>query len=341
MTAAMASAWARILRDVHRYPSPHNSQPIRLRIVDEHRADLCYDLDRGLPAEPYGIPFGHVCAGIFVELLSIAAHARGFEVIGDLLFDAMDFDADDRLHPLGRVSLVPRRGPVPDLDVALLARRRTSRLPYDARTVPEDVLAELGAEARRWGHRLASTTGRATVRRIVRINQRTLFDDIANPAVRHELATWLRYSEAEAARRRDGLSATCLHVPGRVLRWFVEHHTWWARPGLRQLARWVYLRSMRGVRHLAWLTGPFGTTEDFVRAGRMFIRCWLLLTDHGVAMQPFGSVITNPRSHAALAAAVGEDQTKEMTWMLMRIGYSAEPPRSHRLPARALLVEAS
>jgi hypothetical protein len=340
VTALVTPVWTGILRAVRRYPSPHNSQPIRLRIVDEHRAELYYDLDRGLPAEPYGIPFGHVCAGIFVELLAIAAHAQGVEVVEDLRFEDMDFDAGNRLHPLGGVTLVPCDRTVPDLDADLIIRRRTSRLPYDARTVPSDVIAELDAEARRWGHRLASTTAPATVERIVRINQRTLFDDIGNPAVRRELATWLRYSEGEAASRRDGLSATCLHVPGRVLRWFVEHHTWWSRPGPRQIARWLYLRSMRGVRHLAWLTGPFRTNEDFVRAGRAFIRCWLLLTDHGVAMHPFGSVITNPRSHAALVDAVGEDQRQDMTWMLMRIGYSPEPPRSHRLPAGDLLVEA-
>lgn len=340
MTAAMASVWTAILRAVRRYPSPHNSQPIRLRIIDAHHAELYYDLDRGLPAEPYGIPFGHVCAGIFVELLAIAAHAHGVEVDEDLCFDDMDFDAMHRLHRLGRVTLVPCDGPVPDLDVDLIARRRTSRLPYDARTVPAGVLAHLDAEARRWGHRLGSTTDRASVERIVRINQRTLFDDVTNPAVRHELATWLRYSQQEAARRRDGLSATCLHVPGPVLRWFVEHHAWWSRPGPHQLARWLYLRSMRGVRHLAWLTGPFETTEDAVRAGRAFIRCWLLLTEKGLAMHPLGSVITNPRSHAALVDAVGEDQTQGMTWMLMRIGYSPEPPRSHRLPAGDLLVEA-
>ncbi|MBW3606384.1 MAG: hypothetical protein KY460_16055 [Actinobacteria bacterium] len=341
----MTAVWTRILQAARRYPSPHNSQPIRVRIADPDRIELYYDLDRGLPAEPYGIPFGHVCAGIFVELVAIAAHAEGSDVIENLRYDDMAFDGSDRLHPLGTITLVPAGGPVPDLDAELIARRCTSRLPYDSRTVEPAALAQLDVEARRWGHRLATTTDRPVVDEIVRINQRTLFDDIANPAVRHELATWLRYSHEEAARRRDGLSAACLGVPGRVLHWFVEHHTWWSRPGLRDVARWLYLRSMRGVRQLAWITGPFATTADSVRAGRAFIRCWLLLTAHGVAMQPFGSVITNPRAHAALVAAVAENQTdphdgQEMTWMLMRIGYSPPPPRSHRLSVDTLLVEA-
>ncbi len=114
MSTVTASVWVAILRDVHRYPSPHNSQPIGVRIVDGHRADVLYDLDRGLPAEPYGIPFGHVCAGIFLELLAIAAHARGLDVVEDVSNADMDFDAAERLHHLARVALVPRDEPADD-----------------------------------------------------------------------------------------------------------------------------------------------------------------------------------------------------------------------------------
>ncbi|CAN5857564.1 hypothetical protein BH23ACT10_BH23ACT10_34810 [soil metagenome] len=335
----MTDVWVEILRLVRRYPSPHNSQPIKLRVVDDHRVELYYDLDRGLPAEPFGIPFGHVCAGIFVELFAIAAHAQGFTVAERLRHDAFDFDSSDRLHLLGTLTLVPADGVVDDLDAALISRRRTSRLPYLPRTVDVAVVAELDAEARRWGHRMVATTDDTLAADVVEINQRTLFDDLRNPAVRHELAAWLRYTADEAARRGDGLSAECLHLPGPVLRWFIEQHRLWSRPVLGAIARRLYLRSMCGVRQVAWITGRFVTVDDFIRAGRMFIRCWLRLTAHGVAVQPLGSMITNPRSRAALVAAVGEpEEGDDMTWMLLRIGYSAEPPRSHRLPAGDLLL---
>lgn len=352
--------WAAIARVVHRYPSPHNSQPLRLRRRDARTVEVCYDLDRGLPAEPDGIPFGFVAAGILVELVAIAAHAAGWEVDEDLAPTPLPYDdaevgagatgaavatpppadgAPGRLHPLGTLALRPADGAVADLDVGLIAARRTSRLPYDDRVVAPAVLADAGVEAARWGHRLASTTDRAVVDRVVAINQRTLFDDVADPAVRAELATWLRYSEAEAARRGDGLSARCLGLPGAVLRWFVEHHRWWSRPVPGALARWLYLRTMRGVGQLAWLTGPFVTHDDHLAAGRALIRTWLRLTAHGVAVHPFGSVITNPRSHAAFTAAVGASPDREdMAWMLLRTGYSATPPPSHRLPAGALLI---
>ena len=52
-----------------------------MRARDETTADLFYDLDRGLPAESYGIPFGHVCAGVFLESLTVVAAARGLRVV--------------------------------------------------------------------------------------------------------------------------------------------------------------------------------------------------------------------------------------------------------------------
>ena len=99
------------------------------------------------------------------------------------------------------------------------------------------------------------STAPHTIDAVARLNQRTLFDDIAYDAVRHEMRTWLRYSRAEAARRGDGLSAECLNLPGPVLRWFFTHHRWWSRPAPGTVARWLYLRSMRGIGQLAWLTG--------------------------------------------------------------------------------------
>jgi hypothetical protein len=334
----MTGAWNDILHTVRWYPSPHNSQPLRVRVVDAQRAEIYYDLDRGLPAEPYGIPFGSVCAGIFLELVKIAAHGLGLAVDERVSAADMDFTADDRMHPVAVVTLAPSAGPVDDLDPALITARQTSRLPYSSRRVDRAVIDELARESDRWGHRLGVTAEPGIVRTIARLNQRTLFDDIANPAVRHELLAWIRYSRAAAAHRRDGLSAECLNLPGPVLRWFLEHHRWWSRPGPGTLARWLYLRSMRGLGELAWLTGAFGTTTDHQRAGRTFIRLWLMLTARGVAMHPFGSVITNPRSHREFCRTVGEAEGDGMTWMLFRMGHSAPPPRSHRLRASHLLL---
>lgn len=93
----MLGAYAR------RAPSPHNTQPTWLRMINDRHAGLEYVVARGLPVgDPQG-SFTHVTIGIVLEILSIAAHAHGFELLADVA------------HP------------------ELILRRRINRLPYDDR----------------------------------------------------------------------------------------------------------------------------------------------------------------------------------------------------------------
>jgi hypothetical protein len=138
---ALPGPWTAILDEARRYPSPHNSQPITVRVHDDRRAEFFYDLDRGLPAENFGIPFAHVCAGVFLESLATVAAAHGWAVRETLRLAEMDFSSPQRQHLLGGLELTPV--PVTDAareQMAAFRRRRTSRRPYDRRLVDRAVL---------------------------------------------------------------------------------------------------------------------------------------------------------------------------------------------------------
>lgn len=331
----MEQAWRQILTYAHRYPSPHNSQPIRVRIEGD-TLHLYYDLARGLPAEPYGIPFGSLCAGVFIEAATIAAHALHFDVVERLDLTPMDFQSTASIHSLGELRLVPNPDAVKDLDPELMLSRRTSRLPYSKRTVPAEVLREASKEATRAGHVLRSVTDPQVVKKVVAINQRTLFYDLENPDVRHEIQGYLRYSEREAMQKADGLSARCLALPGPVMRLVMGNYWVWKTPVLSTVLKRIYLSSMRGVSQVAWVKGPFATESDYLNAGRTLLRMWLVFTKHGVYLQPFGSVITNPRAHRELVTLVEESEDGDMVWLLFRLGYSKQPAVSHRRPLTEL-----
>lgn len=335
----MTPDWEAILAYAQRYPSPHNSQPIKVRI-DDSTLHLYYDLDRGLPAEPFGIPFGSVCAGVFVESVAIAANAMDFRVIEDLNYTPFDFSSPQRLHPLGTLTLEPGRDRSDDLDADLMLRRQTSRLPYEPRRVPDSVVAAAAGQAARGGHTLRSVDDPKTVEQIIAVNQRTLFYDLDNPDVRHEIQGYLRYSETEARRTGDGLSARCLALPGPIMRVVMGNYWIWRTPVLGHALKAIYLRSMRGVTQVAWLKGPFADERDYTQAGRSFFRMWLEFTRHGVYLHPFGSVITNPKSHRELISLVNEHEDGEMVWMLFRFGYSRRPSPSHRLALSEMEVPA-
>jgi hypothetical protein len=338
----MVRVWHDVVESARFYPSPHNSQPIKLRPLSDTTAAIFYDLDLGLPAESFGIPFAHVCAGVFLESLHVVAAGLGFGVAEDLDTGPMDFGSADRLHPLGVVTLRPRDATPEDVAGARVFRaRRTSRRPYEDRLVPDSVVgaaAELAASA---GHTFRTTADPRLVRQVVRVNQATLFSDLENDAVYDEIMTWLRFSRKTAADRADGLSAEAMLMPGALLHFAMRHRGLWRAPVAGPAIRSMYLNTMRGVRQLGWLEGPFAQPADHIEAGRTFMKVWLRLAAEQVHLHPFGTVITNPGSHRTFVDAVHADESgNRMAWMLFRFGYSRTPPVAHRRSATAMLLEA-
>ena len=345
MSSTAEGPWREIVERARGYPSPHNSQPIKTRITGPSTADIFYDLDLGLPAENYGIPFGHVCAGVFLESLTAVAGGLGYGVSEQLVDDDLDFSSPDRLHRLGSVTLSPNAVGDTAADDAAAARarafaeRRTSRRPYDKRRVPDEVVDAVGEIARSQGQVFRVIRDPGAVKRIIRINQETLFDDLKNDAVHAEILHWLRFSRREAAARGDGLSAETMLMPGPLLRFAMTHRKMWEAPIVGGIIRRVYLNTMRGVTQLGWLEGSFRGPRDYLESGRTFMRIWLEFTVRGVYLHPFGTVITNPRSHAAFVKEAGITETSSsMAWMLFRFGYSKTPPAAHRRTAEEMIV---
>lgn len=337
------SPWPAILEAARWYPSPHNSQPITARITGDRTAALYYDLDKGLPAEDFGIPFGYVCMGVFWEYLEVVAAAHGFTARIDLRLTELDFAATERQHPFAEVDLEPQPVTAGARSAYMvLRRRRTSRRPYDSSLVDPRVIAGAAEIAAAFGHRFTSRSDPHVVDRIIAVNAETLFDDLSRDAVYAELMQWLRFSKAEARAKADGLSAETMLLPGPVLRLAMSRRGIWEAPVVGPVLRWFYLRTMTGVRQVGWLEGPFATPEDYVTAGRCFLRVWRHFTAHDVYLHPYGTVITNPRSHAELVRlAEITEVAPEMAWMLFRFGHSQPPPPSYRRPVAAMLLPTS
>ena len=328
--------WRRLLEYARWAPSPHNIQPWLLRCVSDDEAVLLYAPDRLLPeTDPTGV-FMIAGLGIFVEHLAIAARGAGLDL--DVEYDGASLEFGGTApRPFARLALVERRVEEP-LSPELLLERRTSRLPYDGEPVPQRVLDEVARLAGTYGHRLAFSSEQQTVDWMLGLNCDTLFYDMEDPVARREVGGWIRYSNGDARRRRDGFSPEALGFPGWLL-WVFVHARWlFELPGVKQLIRRLYLRTMRGVRTVGWLIGPFGTPDEAFRAGRMLARIWLTLTADGIYLHPFGSVITNPRANARLKERIHLEDEHGIPWLVVRLGRSEQPPRSVRLEADALLA---
>lgn len=336
------NTWQQIAEYVRWTPSPHNTQPYRLKVIDEQKAEIVFMPNRGLyVADPQG-KFTWLSAGIFAELCSIAAHDLGFELQATFTYEPLYKNNDYQTsQTVATLQLTKSQVKIKDLPAELIFKRHTSRLPYNGRAVEQPVLDKLTDEAAKFGHSVGFSTEAPTIKWVVDLNKDSLFYDLEDTGVRTELKHWLRFSKKEAYAKQDGLSAECLHLPGWLLQSFFRHTWFWLAPGIRNLVAVVYKNTMKGIGTIGWLQGSYQTTEDWVRAGRLMIRLWLIITEAGVYWHPYGSIITNDKARQTMLNRLhiaDENEGKNMVWLLLRLGYSSEPPRSERLPLEEIII---
>jgi hypothetical protein len=334
--------WHEIARYARAAPSPHNTQPFRLRRLNSEEAEVVFLPRRGLyVGDPQG-RFTWLTAGIFVEICSIAAHGMGCDL--DISFDFSPmYPGDDFETPqvIARLKLRPAADPLSDLDPALILQRQTSRLAYDGAACPVEAIDELAAEAKKHGHSFETRIDAETIKWVVELNRQALFHDLDDDSIRKELIGWLRFDTREENLMRDGLSARCLTFPGRLLRSFFMNHRFWTMPVVRDIVGSVYASTMKGIGTIGWLRGPYATIEDWVGAGKATIRLWLILTRHGYYWHPYGSVITSEDARQNMIRYLRlpeEAGGSNMVWLLLRLGHSAPPPLSERLPLEEIIL---
>jgi hypothetical protein len=332
----MQSPWAELVDDARWAPSPHNLQPWLVRPLAATEAELLYDPVRTLPDTDPGGRFITVGLGVFVESLAIAAAARGLRL--EVVYNGARVDPGASASvPFAYLSL-GAGGIEEPLGVELLRERRTSRLPYDGRPTADGVLEQLRTLASLHDHAFRWSNDPALVAAVLALNEDTLFFDMTDSVARREVGRWLRFSAEEAARRGDGFSPETLGFPGPLIKLFFRAHRLLALPGARGGVRRFYRRTMHGTRTIAWLQGPFEHPHHWFAAGRLLQRLWLTMTAHGVQLHPFGSIVTNDEANARAHELLELTPDIGTFWLVLRLGYSSEPPRSHRLETEQLLV---
>jgi hypothetical protein len=340
-----SNPWLEIARYAQRAPSPHNTQPFRLKVQNLEQAEVVFLPRRGLyVADPLG-RFTWLTAGIFVEICSVAAHSLGFEL--DVTFDYSPMYANGDVETpqtIARLRLIQSQTKIADLDARLILDRQTSRLPYDGSVCSPEVIDALKAEAQGLGHSFETRVDPQAIDWVIELNKQALFHDLDDADIRTELTKWLRFSSREEDLCRDGLSARCMMFSGMLLRSFFMNHEFWRMPVVRDIVGKVYGSTMKGIGTIGWLRGRYVTNRDWVAAGKVMIRLWLILTRHGYYWHPYGSVITSENARQNMIRYLNlpdEAQGENMVWLLLRLGRSGPPPVSYRLPLEEIALCAS
>jgi hypothetical protein len=306
-------------------PTPHNTQPFRIRPRGMADAELVLVADRLLPEEDHGNLYVASSFGIFASTMERAGRHFGISVRTSPV-DSLDVGALTRRSGSvvvghARIEGACPREPADDL----LAARRTSRLPYHDRPIDPAAIATLVRTAEASGHRMLVESDPNVVGPLLRLNAAAIIDNLQLDSEREEIRKWHRLGETP--EHGDGLWQTPMNQPAWELRSAFAVPWMFSLPGLRAFAIHRYLKTQAGTRYVGLLCGPFARWPELVVSGRMLLDLWLSMTASGIYMQPFGSMLTNP----VYARMIAERYEVGDCWLIFRLGHSDPPPRSPRL----------
>lgn len=333
------SNWKRIMKIAINYPSPHNCQPMRVEVVDELCARIYFDTSRGLFASEFGYSFSYLSVGVFIEYVTLSAKSLGYELKYSPSIEEIDLKRDHYLHYFGTLQIT-KSGleEKPKLQKDLL-QRQTSREAYSNQKISSSLLNKIAHLAHVQGVRLNYSDESELVRRVMLLNQEAVFHDLGEKKMHDELAHWLRYNDRQARKTRDGLSAKCLVLPGFLLSVAVKQPFLVNNSITSKLFKNFYLKTMKNVPAIVWLSGRFNSHDEHIQAGRLFMRIWMELSSEGYYLHPYGSVTSNPIMLRRFLKIVEAPRQSETTWMIFRVGKSVKPPESYRLKLEEHFVD--
>lgn len=322
------------------YPSPHNGQPMVLKRVSEANYELFFDTSRGLTSTDISYLFSFVSVGVFARYIELVAQALGHRATVSI--NLPEHEKGMAGPGLLRCGTVQVMYAVDEPDAVLEAAirfRQTSRKKYHSGLTNEEKeqLITLAAQYSFTAEALDSKQAHQTVW----LNQRAVFDDMFNSAVRKELMHWLRFSHAEKMKKKDGLSFDCMELSGSALRFFCQNYRLLHWPVVAPLLKQYYLRTMKDASTVAYVSAPFHVPHDAYMIGRFITDAWLDLSKKGAYLHPFGTIVSNELAHADFVRLVGlsnEQREDNYVVFIFRAGRSSLPVRSERLAPNEHLI---
>jgi hypothetical protein len=291
-------------------PSGHNTQPWFVRVLGPKEWIIGADPDRRLPAVDPGNREVMLSIGAFAENLSIAAGTFGQKAEMEVI--AKDPFAQDVI----KVTL--RKAKPVDYPLQRITRRMTVKHGYlpneikgeDVRALSEHLKGRLFYYSRGTEHATCIEEGAIENFRI----------QVQRDDAQKELVQWVRLSNKDAERRRDGLTVEGMEIRG-FKGWFVRNFINpedFMKPSFRK-------QSVDQIAKLArqgggWLviTGEGQTVDDLIDSGRRFERMVLTARERKLAIQPMTQYLEEESGLKQIAA---EHEQRVIPHFVLRIGY--------------------
>lgn len=314
------------MKEIVRYatlaPSGHNTQCWRFRLENRSIAILP-DLSRRTPVVDPDDHHLYVSLECAAENLVLAAGTFGF------VANAEFSPASD-----GTITVALERSRAEESPLfKAIPHRQCARTDYDGKPLDSEELRLLEAAGTGNGVAVILLTEREAMEKVLECIVQGNTVQVNNPDFVSELESWIRFSDGEAIRTCDGLTARSTGSPppprwlGKLLfRVFLR-----VKPENGKYARQI--RSSAGI---AVFVSNIDDKVHWVEAGRCYERFALQATALGIRNAFVNQPVEESHLRPEFAKALGLGDRRPD--LVVRFGRGQEMPRSLRRPVEAVLV---
>lgn len=296
-------------------PSGHNAQPWFVRIVKKNEWVVGLDPQRSLPEVDPDNREALLSIGAFAENLALAAGTYGLQAEMEIIA-ANAFQQD-----IIKVSLKPTRPG--DYPHERLNRRMTVKQGYLPDEIKkEDIRALSGPLKGRLFYFPKGSEHANCIEEGVIGNFRI---QVNRDSAQHELVRWVRLSNEDAERHRDGLTVAGMGIRG-FKGWFVRNFINprdFMKPSFRQQSIDITAKLARQGGGWLIITSEGQTVADLIETGRRFERMALMARERNLAIQPMTQYLEEKEGMQQIAA---NHAAGVVTQFILRVGYLKNYP---------------
>lgn len=300
----------------------HNTQPWRFE-ASRREIAIRPDFSRRTPVVDPDDHHLYASLGCAAENLAIAARARGHS-------------GEVRFEPGGHGEIIVDLAPAVAEETALfdaITHRQVSRVPFEGRAAPADVLERLRGAANRYGVDALFVTEPARREELLELVVDGNSAQMDDPAFVEELKDSLRFNAAAAAKTRDGLYVACSGNP--------EMPSWIAPTMFdlffgKEKENDKYAEQIRTSSGLVVFVAASDDPRGWVDAGRAYERFALQATAEGLKHSFVNQTVEVVPMRERLKTLLGLGERRPN--LVVRFGYGPTMPMSLRRPVEDVLV---
>jgi hypothetical protein len=311
-------------------PSSHNIQPWKVRIIDNSNFEITIDTSRILRAVDPDMREIYISMGTFFENLMQASESYGYKCSYTIQTEG-SFLISLKVEKSNSSSAINNK------NLERIALRRTLRKNYLSKPVQESIIRDIFAED--YGNILYFPQQSIQSKLIADATLSANQIQVNNNASQKELSEWIRWSNSDAKKHKDGLTPATMEIDGLsgfFVRSFYDKDNVTSE-GFKKQTLGLVKEQLDQSGNWIIITTKDNSTASLINAGRIYERAMLKVRELNIAFHPMSQAIEEKDVYQSLKRSLNIDGCIQF---IIRAGYVKEYPKpvSLRRPVEEFMV---